>query len=390
MKLAKFIYPMFLVAIGLHGLLLFVPIGDAADADSVEEDIALSELPESAKGKLDSAADSPLGPLPVPDLNVAAGGAAAAGTATGGAIAKTPGGAASTATTSARTAVTSAPTTRAARTRTAARPAAARPAIAPATATARTSASAGTSGRSTASGATTSGSAGAGDNGSGSSIGLSIAEPSDDGLPSLESANASSGSSISLARDVNASASSNEGTTANEPAIASLIASATGRVSDALKSLSNDFAADFTYAEEGTDTAGLEERRKRWVENISQQANTDLSSGETVEPIELEAAKLNYPIEESAQADRRAFRICLDDAVPNDAEVAVLFDSQGKVVAEPEMTLSSGYQAIDKEILAMAAEAEGFPDDRESKAYLLAFDVEYVADSCVSLPKLKK
>ncbi|MEM9087860.1 MAG: hypothetical protein AAGC93_03855 [Cyanobacteria bacterium P01_F01_bin.53] len=382
MKLANFIYPMFLVAIGLHGLLLFVPIGDAADADSVEEDIALSELPESAKGKLAPAADSLLVPLPVPDLNVAAGGAAAGGVA-GSAIAKTPGGAASTATTSARTSAASAPTARAARTRTAARPAAARPATAPANATARTSASAGTTGQSTAAGATTSGSA------AGSS-GLSIADPSDDALPSFESANASSGSSISLARDVNASASSNEGTTANEPAISSLIASATGRVTDALKSLSSDFAADFTYTEEGTDTAGLEDRRKRWVENISQQANTDLSSGETVEPIELEAAELSYPIEESAQADRRAFRICLDDVVPNDAEVAVLFDSQGKVVADPEMTLSSGYPAIDKEILAMAAEAEGFPDDRESKAYLLAFDVEYVADSCVSLPKLKE
>ena len=390
MKLAKFIYPMFLVAIGLHGLLLFVPIGDAADADSVEEDIVLSELPESANGKLDPAANSPLGPLPVPDLNVAAGGGVA-GSSAGGAIAKTPSGAASTATTAARTAVASTARPRTAA-RPAARPAATRPATAPATpsnTTARTSASAGTTGQSTASGATAFG------NGSGSSVGLSIAEPSDDALPSdalpsLESSNASSGSSISLARDVNAAASNTDGGTANEPAIANLIASATGRVSDALKSLSSDFAADFTYIEEGTDTAGLEARRQRWVENISQQANTDLSSGETVEPIELEAAELSYPIEASAQADRRAFRICLDDAVPNDAEVAVLFDSQGKVVAEPEMTLSSGYPAIDKEILAMAAEAEGFPVERESKAYLLAFDVEYVAESCVSLPKLKK
>ncbi|MEL6882442.1 MAG: hypothetical protein AAFP09_18095, partial [Cyanobacteria bacterium J06607_10] len=69
MKLIQIIRPLFFVAVGLHVLVLFVPVG-ASDPEVIE-DVELSELSEDKKP-----AAAP-GPSPVPDPNVAAAPAAA-------------------------------------------------------------------------------------------------------------------------------------------------------------------------------------------------------------------------------------------------------------------------------------------------------------------------
>lgn len=362
MKVAKFIYPMFLVAVGLHGLLLFVPMGTDLDAELIE-DIELSELPETPgakKGEKAIASTTPVGALPVPDPNVSTGPVPKP-------IAKPvpkPVAARPAAATVRRPATT--------------RTAAARPATS--TPAARTSPAA------TASSSATNTPA----NRTSSQANQPPAPPNDaaTGRPQLNLPDLSQSSNNETSAGTASAGENND----NSTTATGLIASATGQLSAALKSLSSDFASDYTYSDVNTDAEGVARRRQLWAAKISQQANT--AAGESVEPIVLpKAAKLSYPIETSMQAERRSFRVCLAPE-PNDAEVAVLFDSQGNAASPPEIIRSSGYPAIDNELITrvqkggFTAADEGFPLNRLSKAYALPVEVEYVAANCMSLPKL--
>jgi len=373
---------MFLVAIGLHGLLLFVPMGGASDAELIE-DVELSELPTDAKAK--ATPDAPAGPLPVPNLNIAAG---------GGAVPAKPAAAAATA------------ARRAATARVPRQPSAAMGGGARARATSTTQAATGpATGRAAQRGASgRSGSAGS--TGTSASSGTTAARNSAPrtNLPNLNAASGSETESRSAGGDR---------TPGSTITLAGLIDSVTKSAPDALESLRSDFAEDYTYASKDTDAAGLDDRRSRWIDKISLLASADSradtgaastsaastgAAAEKMEPIVLDDRKLSYPIEHSVRSDRRASRICLDDPRPNDAEVALLLDAQGNVVGTPEMTRSSGYAAIDKEIIAIvlaegnaiAAETEDALAINQPKAYLSAFEIDYTADHCLTLPKLKK
>lgn len=373
MKLAKFVYPMFLVAIGLHGLLLFVPMGGASDAELIEEDVALSELPTTADPKAKSASSESASALPVPNLNIST-----------GATATTPAKSAAAARTAATPRAAARPPAAAAR-RTATTQAGARSAPGSA-AQGRTGTSAG-SGTSSAGSTSSSAASGATENRS--------SAPPRTNLPNLAASNPSS-------TEQSGGSTGSGGTTGSNLTLSGLIASVTKSAPDALESLRSGFVEDYTYDDKDTDAAGLEERRSRWIDKISLLANADSSASgavaEKIEPIVLSDSKLSYPIERSARSDRRASRICLDDPPPNDAEVAVLFDAQGNVVGTPEMTRSSGYQAIDREIIAIvlaegganASDSEASLANRQSKAYLRAFEIDYAAERCLTLPKLKK
>ncbi|MEO0520967.1 MAG: hypothetical protein AAF171_27145 [Cyanobacteria bacterium P01_A01_bin.116] len=365
MKVAKFIYPMFLVAVGLHGLLLFVPMGTDLEAELIE-DVELSELPETPgakNGENAIASTTPVGALPVPDPNVS-----------GGPVSKPvskPG----------PKPVAARPASATARRPAATRTAAARPA-ATSTPAARTSPAATASSSATNTPAART-----------SSQANQPPEPPNDastGRPQLNLPDLSQSSR----NETSAETTSNEGNNDGSTTATGLIASATGQLSAALKSLSSDFASDYTYSDVNTDAEGVARRRQLWAAKISQQANT--AAGESVEPIVLpKAAKLSYPIETSMQAERRSFRVCLAPE-PNNAEVAVLFDSQGNAAGTPEIIRSSGYPAIDNELIArvqkggFTAADEGFPLNRLSKAYALPVEVEYVAADCMSLPKLSE
>ena len=102
-----------------------------------------------------------------------------------------------------------------------------------------------------------------------------------------------------------------------------------------------------------------------------------------------EISAIRYPIENSQQPERRAFQLCLEET-PGEGEVGIIFDEQGEV-SKAEMLRSTGYMAIDQEILiTVETDYRQFPANRRAKAYTLPVTVEYDGNECVSLPTLRK
>ncbi len=350
MKLVQFIYPMFLVALGLHALLLFVPIGGAADPD-VEEDVPLSDLSEQPT-------PDPAGALPVPDLNVFT--ELPDGTAVNPAIAPPP--ASSTGSSSAirrraapRQSVASAPT----RTTTPTNSPPARPDsadLAPV-------------------------------DGAAPSAPSSSPNPPATNLPDLSAGDQGSTESTSdESRSENATVEDTASpTAANEPA-SNLIASTSGEPPESLQRLAAAFAQALGYNPQGTDEASAERELTDWQASIRRQANVD--GVENIEPTQIaELTQIRYPIESTEKADGRPFSVCLEKE-PHSAEVGILFDSQGQIAGEPKLIRSTGYSALNEEIMAAIAKYDGFPDGYQSKAYTFAVEVDYDADACVSLAEL--
>lgn len=368
MKLAKFIYPMFLVAIGLHGLLLFVPVGGASEsAPKDNDDIALGELPTASNSSI-SPEDRSLETLPAANPNVDSGPVVSPR----------------------QPAVVVPPMTA--------------PNRQPAVVTARSAAQPSAVGRSAAGQIATA--ANTATKTATSTVAphvslspvetppaVSIPGSPPSGVPSTSApANTSrlnpmpgtKGPEVSAA---NSATTATTGAERQSVSAVDLIASAQGTVSQALKSLQRNFATEFTYAAKDTDNASADSRRADWIALINRQVNAAAVS-ETIAPTPIaEPVQLSYPVETSKQTDRRSFQVCLDPE-PQTAEVGIVFDSQGNLVGEPEIIRSTGYLALNNEILAIAAEAEAVPDNRQSKAYTLEFEIDYVAERCTSLEKL--
>ncbi len=346
MKLVQFIYPMFLVALGLHALLLFVPIGGAADPDPVEEDVPLSDLSEQP-------APDPAGALPVPDLNVFT--EPPDGAAIKPAIAPPP----------ASSAGSSSAVRRAAAPR---QPVASAP-IRTTTPTARPPAR-----PDPADSAAPSAPSGSPD-----SPTTHLPDLSAEDQDAAESAPDESRSEEATAED----AASPSAT--NEPA-SSLIASASGEPPESLQRLAAAFAQALAYNPQGTDEASAERELTDWQAGIRRQANVD--GVENIEPTQIaELTQIRYPIESAEKADGRPFSVCLEKA-PHTAEVGILFDSQGQISGEPKLIRSTGYSALNEEIMAAIAKYDDFPDGHQSKAYTFEIEVDYDADACVSLAEL--
>lgn len=363
MKVAKFIYPMFLVALGLHGLLLFIPTGGDAESASTEEDVELSDLPtdqpsadeplagELSGGKPSANKDSlivPSGSLPVPDLNVsrrtvpAAGKPSIAGSATSS--------------TASRSYAVS------------------RPVIAPSAPAAPPAP------RPTPPQSSTQPNA------------QSAASPASP--PASQSASQSAGPNLpdltaSAPAIDDSSASASPPTASNGAAqnpVTNLIATAKGAVSDALKSLQNNLLEELTYSARNTEPADADRNLKAWQSDLSPSGSVEFAGSLDPEGA-AGLAQLQYPIEDSKQANRRAFTACLDP-VPNSAEVGIAFDGQGDLLGAPALLRSTGYPALNNEILATVADYDAFPANRESKAYTIEFAVDYAEEDCVSLSKL--
>lgn len=348
MKVVQFIYPMFLVALGMHALLLFVPIGGATP-EPIEEDVPFSDLtsdlPDAAL-----APDSP-GSLPVPDLNVST----ASPDGVGPAIAASqPAGLAASVRPAApapRQPVARRPTTSTASSRAATRtenaPAQPDTAIQPTPLLPD----------------------------------LSAADPDPaESAPdeSISESNPNEAATSLAATDGSASPANGS--------IGGLIASARGQLPASLRQLAAAFSKALDYNPEGTDEASAEQELIDWQASIRRQANGD--GVENIEPIQIaELTQISYPIESAEKDNGRPFSVCLEKA-PHDAEIGVLFDSQGQIAGEPKLIRSTGYSALNEEIMATVASYEEFPADHRSKAYTFEVGVDYDADACVSLGKL--
>jgi hypothetical protein len=161
-------------------------------------------------------------------------------------------------------------------------------------------------------------------------------------------------------------------------------------VSDDLLKEVSELSELLAYSEADTDDRSASQNRADWIADIQRQAN--VGTIESIEPTEIsDLTEIAYPIEVSEQADMeaRSLSLCLEK-VPHNAEVGVLFDAQGDVADEPALLRSTGYAAINDEIIATVLGYEDFPPNRSSKAYLLEFDINYDAETCVSLEELKE
>lgn len=348
MKVVQFIYPMFLVALGMHALLLFVPIGGATP-EPIEEDVPFSDLTSDLPDE--ALLPDPSGVLPVPDLNVS----------------------------------TAAPDSAIAASQLVGSPAAVRPA-APAPRQPVARATPGPTSPATSSNAATSTE--------------EPAPPPDPAtqstplLPDLSTADpdpAESASDEPVSESdpneaVASSAATDESASPANESISGLIASARGKLPASLRELAAFFSKALDYNPEGTDEASAEQALTDWQASIRRQASGD--GVENIEPIQAtELTQISYPIESAEKDDGRPFSVCLEKA-PHDAEIGILFDSQGEIAGEPKLIRSTGYSALNEEIMATVASYEDFPADYRAKAYTFEVGVDYDADACVSLGKL--
>ncbi len=170
-------------------------------------------------------------------------------------------------------------------------------------------------------------------------------------------------------------------------AAADLIASASGKVPTSLRSLFTLLTEGTIYSAEGTDDLSASQKLADWTAAIGNQVN-DLGLDDAVLTPVSDAMQVSYPIA-SAEKAGRSLSLCLESP-PHNAEVGLLFNAQGELVGQPEIIRSTGYKALNAEMVAMLANAENFPPARASKAYLYEIEIDYQKDACVSLESLKE
>ena len=390
MKLVQLIRPLFITAIGLHAALLLVPIGP--DESAVIEEIELSELStNTAQERIEKSASTSPGALPVPDPNATTV-IPAAGTV------KPP------------TVIRSAPqprtaaTPRTATTSTSRRPASreASRATAGRTGTNQAGSSAATPSTTTASASTSSDSASSPSesnarNGSSSSASSSTTRtfiaPSEDTFTDNATERSASDDSNSnmqafSGRASSAQTSNTQTVEVEEPiTVAALLAKVTQELPDDFRLFVANLNQSLTYSAKNTDDESADANRANWQSTIQSQAN--VGQIEQIATTASDLTQIDYPVESSLEAEGIELSRCLDPW-PQPAEIGVLFDSRGEVVGEPELIRSTGYSALNDEIKATVAAYEDFPGDRNSKAYTFEVEVNYDADTCVSLSELRE
>ena len=380
MKLVRLLRPLFLVALALHGLALFLPLGGAsetAEEEAAEETIVAGDETLAAPGQ-----------LPVPDLNVAT-------TGTANNAAPLPA--------SAIASVLSPAAVR--QPSPVAQPSVAARSAPLAMAVPTASASRATPGRgaSRVGGSLPSGvlatplDAAEIDNPERESVNSS--PPLD--LPVLPGENAegeparlNSASTSNSASSSDRTSPASENSQLSEASLQrsdegdrSLIASALVQLPDSLKALMQRWAIALAYNPKGTDDNSAKIARDKWTDKINSQASR--RSIGRLEPDSMkDFARLSYPIEVSMRDREQSFRVCLEQP-PGPVEIGVLFDSQSEIVGKPELIRSSGYSAVNDEAIALVESAEQLPNNRISKAFVLEIPVDYDKQSCVRLSDVK-
>lgn len=372
MKFAKLLRPMFLVALGIHALALFLPMGDASE--TVEVKNAEEKLTEG------TSLSTP-GRLPVPDPNVTAAGDLPAAV-------------------SAPVGLFGSPFS--------ALPAASKPPVpasqplaparsAPLAAAVPNPASAVSAVRPNAAASSPSVN-------SPPALPAAAQNEAVNNLPPLTlsdlgSANGSDAASQmdSDSVEVPVTEGSTEIATLSSPSEAStneaqpnqsLIASALTQLPDSLKALMNKWAIALAYSSKNTSDRSAKANASKWTDKINAQAG-DIGVS-NLEPLKVEDfTSVSYPIEPAERENKQSFRVCLEQP-PGAAEVGVLFDAQGEIISEPELIRSTGYAVVNNKLITAIKSAEDLPNDRQLKAFIFEVAVDYDADVCTSLSELKK
>ena len=377
MKLVQFLRPLFLVALGLHGLVMFLPTGEG---EVINEDIALEEL--SAEQAASAKPPVP-GSLPVPDPNVSTAAKPKAAPA-----ASSPSGVAARPPVNPRAAASSA-------------------AKASASARARRNAASGSGGEGRASGGSASSGNDSSDrnaNNQSSSQGnaseqnnSTIRNQNSEDESNQEAERSSGETTIAVVRPQNNNDANGEDSDTDEATNASalrrsrateLIAQATRNLPTALSELAAKLDRSLTYNPTNTDDISAQKAKDDWQAELQRQAN--VGPIESLPPAEIDELRLiDYPIESSLVAEGRSLRRCLTED-PKVAEIGVRFDAGGNVSGEPILLRSTGYSALNEEIKAMAAAYDDFPSDRASKAYTFEVEIFYDSDLCITAEDMQE
>lgn len=410
MKIVQFIRPMFLVALGLHASILFVPISSDSEAELIEEDVPLAALTEDPSRAI-NALPTPT-QLPVPDLNVASNPSPNTIKAAANAQAKPkPRPAPRRVALPTNAAVASSAQTPPAQVRknnAVAASGASVPTHSGSNSTETSSAGTSSAGTGTDASQTTNGiTTASAETAHQSSISF-IADLAEGDEPdtSEETAaseskptNGISGSSPRIAgisrtepADVDPSEAASEASgtipVQNEQT-AALLSSVSQNVElpPSLQESVLNLAAALVYQSDKTEDNWAKQMREAWISSISRQANRT-GSVERVEPIINAELTMAYPIAAAVIREGRSLEVCLDEE-PKAAEIGVTFNAQGKIVNPPEILRSTGYDALDIEAIALLQSAENLPNSRDSKAYIFQISVDYNADECVDLAYLQ-
>ena len=179
------------------------------------------------------------------------------------------------------------------------------------------------------------------------------------------------------------------------PSLETLIAKLTRSRSDLSSLLAevNDISKALAYREEDTDDSSANQNQVDWKADIQRQAN--IGTVESIAPTEIsDLTEMSYPIDAPKQADMKArsLSLCLEKA-PHNAEVGVLFDSQGNVANQPVLirsTATTNTTQSTTKLLPLSWAMTTFRPTVAPKAYLLEFEIDYNPETCVSLEDLKK
>ena len=171
--------------------------------------------------------------------------------------------------------------------------------------------------------------------------------------------------------------------------LASLVEPAAKKIEapNELRDLVLRLAQGLQYQPEGTDDAIAADMREKWIDRISPLASR-ATAIERIEPIVVSGQKLAYPMASSVLRKGRSLDVCLD-RTPSTAEVGLLFNARGELALEPTLLRSTGYPALNTEVLELFKEAENLPSDRSSKAYIFEIGMDYDKDKCVNLDELQ-
>ena len=366
MKLVQFLRPLFLVALGLHALVLFLPTGEGEDA--VIEDIALEELTEET-------ATSPKPPvpgnLPVPDPNVSTANAAAKpkSASTNAVAARPP--------VNPRNAASSG--------------ASSRSNSASSSASSQRRAASGANGEDAQSSGdrTRNSSTNSSQNNANSQNSASIRNQSADDSSEQSSSQSNGGTTIAIETpQTNSGTHSDDASSETLSRVSLLIGQATRDLPNSLKDLAARLDRSLTFNPKNTaDDPDVQKAKDDWQAELQEQAN--VGQIELMPPAEiLELTQIEYPIESSLKVAGLALRRCLTED-PLTAEIGCRFDAQVNIAGEPELLRSTGYSAINEEIKALVAAYDDFPSDRASKAYTFEVEVFYDSELCITAVELQ-
>ncbi|MEM9162548.1 MAG: hypothetical protein AAGC54_05705 [Cyanobacteria bacterium P01_F01_bin.4] len=171
--------------------------------------------------------------------------------------------------------------------------------------------------------------------------------------------------------------------------LAALLEKAKRPVPEQLRALLALFSTAYNYQAGQTNDAAETQARDSWLAGIRDR------TGLTLEPEPLEKpVKIPYPLEREDSFLQKYgdyeydldFVVCLKEA-PQPAVVGIAFDQAGAIADEAPIILrGTGYEFLNQEALERVKQYEDFPLDKAQKAYTIDVEIDHDDERCPVVP----